>query len=287
MTKDTEERYQVGRAIEVADSRTDIVTGEGVGLVLPTVSLGTRIMSAVIDTTLYTVVTGLAIYLTLRVWEPSNAAQIITWLTTYLMVWAVLIPFAVQYATKGSSLGRVMTGSRTVRYDGGTIGMRHALTRSVAGLFDIHLSLGVLGISSILLTSKGQRSGDLLAGTIVVSWPRRYRGPEPHSVDPSLDRWAQVATISPVPGHLSIASRDFLRSAKPMTEDARISRARDLAAGLEMFVAPPPPRGTNPEAFIATVLAVREAADYEREAQAMVRQMKTEERLTTLPYSVR
>lgn len=54
-----------------------------------------------------------------------------------------------------------------------------------------------------------------------------------------------------------------------------------------MFVAPPPPRGTNPEAFIATVLAVREAADYEREAQAMVRQMKTEERLTTLPYSVR
>ena len=78
MTKDTEERYQVGRAIEVADSRTDIVTGEGVGLVLPTVSLGTRIMSAVIDTTLYTVVTGLAIYLTLRVWKPSNAAQIIT-----------------------------------------------------------------------------------------------------------------------------------------------------------------------------------------------------------------
>ena len=43
-------RYrEAGSAAEVADERTDIITGEGVGLVLPTVTLGSRAVSAFID----------------------------------------------------------------------------------------------------------------------------------------------------------------------------------------------------------------------------------------------
>lgn len=284
-TGDAEQRYREAGTASV-DERTDIITGEGVGLVLPTVALGTRIVSAVIDYTLYLLIGALAWYGAAAVWEPANLAQAITWVTTTLMVWAVGLPFLVQYATRGSSLGRLITGTRTVRYDGGTITMRHALTRAVAGLFDIHLTAGALGVIAIAMTPRGQRTGDLLAGTIVVTWPRRYRGPEHLAVHPALERWARVAEIRPLPGMLSIAARDYLRTAKRMTREKRQERARDLAAAFEPHVAPPPPVGTEPESFVVTVLSLRERADFESARATMARQMRTEERLAALPYSV-
>lgn len=286
-TEGADVRYQAaGSAAAPVDERTDIITGEGVGLVLPTVALGTRIISALVDYTLYLLIGALAWYGLQRVWEPENMAQAVTWITTTLMVWAVGLPFLVQWLTRGSSLGRLLTSTRTVRYDGGTITMRHALTRAVAGLFDIHLTLGALGSVVIASTARSQRTGDMLAGTIVVTWPRRYRGPQPLAVHPLLDRWARIAMISPLPGPLSIAARDYLRTAKAMTPERRFERARDLAAALEPFTAPAPPRGTDPDAFILTVLSLREAADYRAASDTMGRQMRTEERLAALPYSV-
>ncbi|WP_182353724.1 RDD family protein [Flaviflexus huanghaiensis] len=288
MTKETADvRYrEAGSTSAPVDERTDIITGEGVGLVLPTVALGTRIMSALVDYTVYLVIGGIVWYVAQRVWEPENVAQALTWITTILMVWAVGLPFLAQWLTHGSSLGRLLTSTRTVRYDGGTITMRHALTRAVAGLFDIYLTLGALGSFAIASTARSQRTGDLLAGTIVVTWPRRYRGPQPLRVHPDLDRWARVAIVSPLPGQLSIAARDYLRNAKAMTPERRQERGRDLAAALEPFTAPAPPIGTDPNAFITTTLALREAADFQAAAETMRRQMRTEERLTVLPFSV-
>lgn len=284
--EDPEGRYQqVGKTV-VATSN-DIVTGEGVGLVLPTVTLGTRIISAVIDYALYTILAGIFVYYSLRVWEPDNFAQVFTYISVGIIIWAVFLPFIVQYATRGSSLGRFITRSRTVRYDGGVIGLRHAMTRALAGLFDIHLTFGALGTISMLLTEQGQRPGDLLAGTIVVRWPKNFRGPEPHAIDHSLERWSRTATTQSIPGPLSIAARDFLRTTKHMTPETRTERGRDLAAGLEPYVAPPAPRGTHPEAFIQTVLAMREAIDYQAESARLARQFQTEEKLSTLPYSIR
>ena len=280
-------RYrEAGSAAEVADDRTDIITGEGVGLVLPTVTLGSRAVSAFIDYSVYLLIGAAGWLFVSEVWAPANLAQAVTWLTTTIMVWAIGLPFIVQYLTRGFSLGRLVTGTRTVRYDGGSIGMRHALTRAVAGLFDIHLSAGALGAISIFATPRGQRPGDLLAGTIVVKWPRRYKGPEPLLVDHSLAEWARVATIRPLSGRLSIAARDYLRTAKSMTPEKRLARSRDLAAALEAYAAPPPRQGTDPDAFIRTVLALREAADFETARVTMDRQMRTEDRLTALPYSV-
>lgn len=285
--EDAEGRYrEAGTAAEVVDDRTDIITGEGVGLVLPTVTLGSRAVSGFIDYTVYLLFGGLGWLLMSEFWEPENFAQFVTWLTTTLMVWAIGLPFLVQYLTRGFSLGRLITGTRTVRYDGGSIGMRHALTRAVAGLFDIHLTAGALGSISIFATPRGQRPGDLLAGTIVVKWPRRYKGPEPITVDHTLDEWARVATIRPLSGRLSIAARDYLRTAKGMTAEKQLSRSRDLAAALESYTAPPPPQGTEPDAFIRTVLSLREAADYQAARVTMDRQMRTEERLSALPFSV-
>lgn len=280
-----EQRYR-DAGTEIVDERTDIITGEGVGLVLPTVTLGSRAVSAFLDYTLYLAIGALVWYFMADLWEPENVAQAVTWVTTTLMIWAIGLPFVVQYLSRGLSLGRLVTGTRTVRYDGGSIGMRHALTRAVAGLFDIHLTAGALGTISIVSTSRGQRPGDLLAGTIVVRWPRHYKGPETLPIAMPLQSWADVATIRPLPGMLSIAARDYLRTARTMMPQARLSRARDLAAALEAYAAPPPPQGTSPDAFITTVLSLREAADYESARTTMARQLLTEERLSALPYSI-
>lgn len=282
---DTGSRYRAaGAAVDTV--RSDIVTGEGVGLVLPTVSFGSRVLSAAIDWTIYVLLGSAAWYVVERTWQPSNAAQEMTWVTTLLLLWAVGLPFLVQYVTRGSSPGRLATGTRTVREDGGTIAMRHAATRSVAGLFDGLFTLGALGAVTIAVTRRGQRTGDLLAGTIVVRWSRASRRSQPFTIDPALAEWARVATVRPLPGPLAIATRDYVRARGTMTSEARTGRARDLASAIEACVAPPPPLGTDPDAFMTTVLALRERLDFQRERARMTDHARTEGKLSALPYGM-
>lgn len=67
----------------------------------------------------------------------------------------------------GRSPGKALFGLRVLRLDGGRPDLAMATTRSLMLLLDWLWSLGLLGLTLVLITRRRQRLGDLLAGTVV------------------------------------------------------------------------------------------------------------------------
>ena len=77
----------------------------------------------------------------------------------------VVLPTAVETASRGRSLGKLALGLRVVRDDGGAIGFRHAFIRALTGVVEIYLTFGGLAVLVGFLNPSSKRLGDLLAGT--------------------------------------------------------------------------------------------------------------------------
>lgn len=72
----------------------------------------------------------------------------------------------------GRSVGKRVLNLKVARLDGGQPGLGHYLMRWMLRPID---SLAFLGAVVILFSGKGQRLGDIAAGTCVVSMKRRYQ----------------------------------------------------------------------------------------------------------------
>ncbi|MEJ2859581.1 RDD family protein [Actinomycetospora flava] len=172
----------------------------------------------------------------------------------YPLLWETL--------TRGRSPGKYAMGLRVVRTDGGPIVFRHALARALAG-FIVDFGLlsfftGVIGIVVSASTARGQRVGDLLAGTIVVRERLPRTGlPGLPPADPALAAWAQRCELADLPDDLALAARQFLVRAGQLAAPMRAQLGTRLAADVAARVAPPPPPGTPPEAYLLAVLGER------------------------------
>ncbi len=80
-----------------------------------------------------------------------------------------------EVAFNGQSLGKNAMKIKVVRMDGGQVTFGNYLLRWMFRLVDISLSFGGIATLSILLNGKGQRLGDMAAGTTVISTKRRNR----------------------------------------------------------------------------------------------------------------
>ncbi len=78
----------------------------------------------------------------------------------YFMFWETI--------TGGSSPGKRLVGLRVVRLDGLKVDLRASWIRNLVRAADILPSSYVVGLTSMLISSRGQRLGDLVAGTLVV-----------------------------------------------------------------------------------------------------------------------
>lgn len=76
---------------------------------------------------------------------------------------------------KGRSIGKMTQNLRVVRIDGKKVSFWDYLLRWVLRLVDITISLGIVGMLSIILTSKMQRLGDIAAGTTVICEKSKIR----------------------------------------------------------------------------------------------------------------
>ncbi len=100
-------------------------------------------------------------------WEAVNGEQLLFW--TYFVL-AQLISFAYFTFLEGSSgrtIGKRMTGIRVVTSKGKGITYREAYLRTL-GRFVDGLFFYLVGFLLIILTKKGLRLGDRMAGTRVV-----------------------------------------------------------------------------------------------------------------------
>ena len=252
----------------------DLVTGEAVALDLPAAGLGTRIASGLIDVTAtFLLLIVLIITLTIAAVQTDQALVQVAMLLSIIAA-LVVFPTTIETLTRGRSLGKLALGLRTVRDDAGPISFHHSLVRALVGVVEIYLFLGSPAFFSALLSSRGKRLGDYAAGTYVVRERIRLTLPPPTRMPPQLAHWAANADLAALPVGLALAVRQFLgRQIDPVT---RADLGGRLAAAVSEYVAPAPPPGTPPEAFLAAVIAARR----DRDAARLARESALRHRLT-------
>ena len=188
------------------------------------------------------------------------AAFVVTLITVFL-VWP---GHAGDADGAGSRSASSVCGLRAVRDDAGPITFHHSFVRALIGFVEIYVFTGVPAFFSAMISSRGKRLGDYAAGTYVVRDRVRLRLAPPALMPPPLAPWARTADIASLPTGLALAVRQFL--GRLPTIDPAPARPSAAAGrpGVRRYVAPGPPPGTPPEAYLAAVIASRRERDQER-----------------------
>ncbi|MFH9728614.1 RDD family protein [Streptomyces sp. NPDC017254] len=242
-----------------------LVTGDAVVLGLQPARLPSRALAVLIDLVVvwaaYLLITlGLAVATA----SLDGAAVAAVSVASFLLI-LVGAPIAVETLSHGRSLGKLACGLRVVRDDGGPIRFRHALVRGAMGVVEILLTFGVVACIASLVSERGRRLGDVFAGTLVV----RERVPTARvlAVPPPppwlVGRFAGL-DLSAVPEALWLQIRQYLTRARELDPAVGRRLAERLADELVARTGTPPPPGVPAEAYLAGVVAERQARDARR-----------------------
>ncbi len=242
----------------------DLITGEAVALDVRATSFILRGAGAAIDFVAYFGLYILAaLFLGAAGFGSVDQAMMAAVSIAGLVVVLFVIPMLVEILSGGRSLGKLAIGARIVRDDGGAIALRHAFVRSLIGVLELYMTLGGIAAVSGLLSSKGKRLGDVLAGTY--SQHERVQKPvRPiYGVPAELRTWAETADVARLPEPLARRIAQFFENAQALVPVSRLRLASELADEAAPFVSPLPP--VAPELFLAAVATIRR----ERETEAL------------------
>jgi uncharacterized RDD family membrane protein YckC len=244
----------------------DLVTGEAVALDLPAATVGIRIASGLIDVLVQLLLAGVAVVALVVASSSDRALRQVAGLVCTVAV-LVALPTAVETLTRGRSLGKLALGLRTVRDDAGPISFRHAFIRSLVAVVEIWALSGVPALLCALVSARGKRLGDMVAGTYVVRERFSLPSVRPATMPPQLASWAASADVAPLPDGFALAARQFLDRAPSLNPSSRAALGTQLVTAALTRVAPPPPPGHHPETVLAAVLAERRRRDEARLAR--------------------
>lgn len=248
---------------------SDLVIGEGVALDLRLAKLPSRALARLLDALVQgaggLLLLALVVQLGLSGVDDAVRVGVAIVLTVLVLVG---YPVVLESLTGGRTLGKIALGLRVVRTDGGPLRFRHALVRGLTGVFDFFISFGVLAAVTSFCSRDGRRTGDFLAGTVVV----RYRVPDSGTTPLGLAAlsmpypllgWAQTLELSTVPDELALVVRQFLTRMYELRPEVAARMAYDLATEVSQYVQLPP-QGTPPWAYLAAVTAERRARQIRR-----------------------
>ena len=254
----------------------EVLTGEAVALDVQPVGFFLRALGTLIDMVIGIVLLVMASLLIGWLFGTSifdgTVLPIVT-IAALVLLWVVL-PTAVETATRGRSIGKLVVGGRIVRADGGAIGFRHAFIRALVGVFELWMTLGAVAAIVGAFTPRSQRLGDLLAGTYSERTRTPALPPFAPGVPAALADWAALADVGRLPERLARRIAQFTRQADAMEPSARARAAASLAAEAAVHVSPVP--RSDPEPFVRAVAAVRR----ERELRGLVRESARVDALT-------
>lgn len=211
----------------VLDDRLAIATPEGVELELTLAGLGSRAIAGGVDLAIKGLLIGL-LALALLATGILGVALLVP------IIVIVLLGYDVAFETlaQGRTPGKRMTGLRVVREGGGPVDVTSSAIRNVLRLVDgLPLSFAPT-IVSIAVTSRNQRPGDLVAGTLVIR--ERLAGTSAERTDVgSGPAWEKVGwDVSAVDAQQMAMVRSFLARRDGLRPEARDRLAEQLAAGL-------------------------------------------------------
>ena len=174
-----------------------IQTTQNVTLEYEIASIGERVLAALIDYGLYVVwFIAWAMLNSAYDFAPQGrAGQVLMLLPTTFYMLACEVFF------NGQSLGKKALHLRVVRLDGTRAGLGDYLLRWLLRPLEILMTLGVLAFITLLLNGRGQRLGDMAAGTGVISLKPRAGARNPLAAEATLVEgyqpvFAQAATLT-------------------------------------------------------------------------------------------
>ncbi|MGV9915064.1 RDD family protein [Streptomyces tendae] len=241
---------------------SELVTGEAVALELRPARLPSRALAVLLD-----LVVAVAVYVAVTIALVAStssldgAAQTALTIATFVLV-LVGGPIAVETLSHGRSLGKMACGLRVVRDDGGPIRFRHALVRGLIGVIEILMTFGVIACIASLVSARGRRLGDVLAGTLVVRErvPFSSAGFIPPPPPWLAGRFSGL-DLSAVPDDLWLAVRQYLARTGQLDPRVGWAMAERLAADVAARTGAPVPREVPPPVYLAAVLQERQARE--------------------------
>lgn len=231
----------------------DVVTGEAVALDVRLAQWPSRLVARLIDFAAQFVLYLVVVLVLSRVVADADLDLVLAVMYLGLALVVLGYPLAMETFWHGRSLGKAAMGIRVVRDDGGPERFRHALVRAVMMLLEFW---GPALVASII-SKRGKRLGDLLAGTIVVQERVPGGSLQPIAMPPPLAMWASTLDLSRLSDQLALSCRQFLARQAQLTAYTRETVGRQLVAEVSAAVSPPPPPGTPGWAYLSAVLAER------------------------------
>jgi uncharacterized RDD family membrane protein YckC len=248
-----------------------IVTGDAVALDIRVARAGSRALALLLD-----LVIQLFLYLLLFL----GGLLVIGLLTGFGVVrgdFALLIvaqvvavavtlvgyPTVLLAVTRGTTPGKMALGLRVVRDDGGPIGFRHALTRTLVGVAvefpAVVLPFGgwIISLVSMMTSPLSKRVGDHAAGTFVIHERNLEAWGWVPAMPPALASWAATLDLAALDDELALAVRHFLARNRQLREPDRTRLGMLLARQVAAVTSPPPPADTPGWAYLAAVHAER------------------------------
>lgn len=143
-----------------------IETAQNVTIEYETAGVGERILSALVD---YIILFSYAFLVLLGYFAAGN------YLKNYSVAFfilaalpAFLYDLICETAMDGQSFGKKLIGIKVVKLDGSQPSLGSYLLRWILRIVDISFLAGSVAVLTILLNGKGQRLGDIAAGTTVI-----------------------------------------------------------------------------------------------------------------------
>jgi len=246
---------------------SDVITGEAVPLELRLAKLPSRMLAFGFDAAIQLTLLFIALRLGSSVVVLGDSSLATAYVILVFVLVFVGLPATVEMLSHGRSLGKLIMGLRVVRDDGGPTRFRHALVRALAAFFLDVWVLGWFGVGifTSILSERGKRVGDYLAGTVVL----RERVPKQEFAPPAemperLAGWAAGLQLATLPGDLALAARQYLARYHTLEPNVAAAMGQRLATEVARYIGQPVPPGVPPWAFLSAVLAERRRREMAR-----------------------
>ena len=207
--------------------RVGVQTAHNVRIDFETAGIGERAIAAIIDYLLLGVyVIGMVMAFGEQMGGPAVLGLVALPAFLYFLLCEVFFD--------GQSVGKRMAGVKVARLDGQRPRLGDYLLRWILRPVDLTLTSGVVAILSVLLTRRGQRLGDLAAGTTVVKVQEQSVAHDTlfARLTPSYEpTFRQARRLS---GEDVAVARDVLRAYRENTQSpAPLRLSRELKGRLE------------------------------------------------------
>jgi uncharacterized RDD family membrane protein YckC len=217
-----------------------IETPEQIDVSLEIAGLGSRFVAQVLDWLIKGLMLGVLLVLVLVLASLLGTEFTDRSPSPYLLAlgvglgYAIVLGFDIYYEARhnGQTPGKKFAGIRVIREGGGPLDFRAACIRNLLGTADLLPAFYLLGALIVLLSARGQRLGDMAAGTIVI----RERALEPPADLAGVIEKLASKEFSFTPTQLAACAaedryllRSFFQRYPDMEQPARGQLARKLA----------------------------------------------------------